>query len=115
MNTTYMKRGDTFPSLETTLKDENGPVRLVGAVVTCRISKAGTGNIGIERQATIVYPQTGSGLGKCFHEFLPEDTCNVGTYIVEWHVLFANGLEATFPRSSNPSDFNILIIQEIIG
>jgi hypothetical protein len=112
-NIFYLKSGDTFPNIETILSDSNGPVNLTGSVVLFRMSVANTGNLLIEQPATIVIPQAGADVGKCYYEFVDGDTDILGTYRVEWHVTFGNGKVATFPRGSGTT-FNQVIIQEVV-
>ena len=112
-NDFFLKQGDTFPNLETILSDENGPVLLTGSVVTFRMGQKGV--LFLEKLATIVTPQTGADIGKCYIEFETGETDIVGTYNVEWRVEFAGGKVATFPRSNSSSDFNKLVIKKDVG
>lgn len=112
-NIFYLKQGDNFPNIETILSDSNGPVNLAGSSVLFRMSVANTGNLLIEQPATIVTPQSGVDIGKCYYEFQVGDTDILGTYRVEWAVTFGNGKVATFPRGSG-TNFNQVVILEIV-
>ena len=112
-NTFYLKRGDTFPNIETVLSDANGPINLTGCSVLFRMSVANTGNLLIEESATIVTPQSGEDVGRCYYELQIGDTDILGTYRVEWLVTFANAKKATFPRGEGTL-FNQVIIQEVV-
>lgn len=111
-NIFYLKKGDTYPNIETVLSDENGPVNLTGASVLFRMSQPSSGNLMVEKAATVV-TQAGDDIGRCYAEFAPEDTAELGTYRVEWKVTFSNGKVATFPRGEGVL-FNQVIIQEIV-
>lgn len=110
-NKFYLKKGDTYPNIETVLSDGNGPVNLTDATVLFRMSEAGSGNLMIEKEATLVEPQTGDNVGRCYAEFEDGETDIPGTYRVEWRVTFYNDKVATFPRSESVTDFNYVIIQ----
>jgi hypothetical protein len=112
-NTFYLKKGDTYPNIETVLSDTNGPVNLSGCSVLFRMSVANTGNLMVEKDATIVTPQTGIDIGRCYAEFTTGDTDEVGSYRVEWRVTFPNGKIATFPRGQS-DNFNKVIVEEIV-
>lgn len=112
-NTFYLKKGDTYPNIETILSDGGGPVNLSGCTVLFRMSVANTGNLMVEKNATVVTPQTGVDIGRCYAEFAPEDTEELGEYRVEWRVTFPNGKKATFPRGEG-TIFNKVIIQNIV-
>jgi hypothetical protein len=112
-STFYLKKGDTYPNIETILADGNGPVNLTGCTVLFRMSVANTGNLMIEKAATIVTPQSGGDVGKCYAEFEAGDTDELGEYRVEWVVTFPNTKSATFPRGEGDI-FNKVIIQQIV-
>ncbi len=112
-NIFFLKRQDTFPNIETILSDENGPVNLAGSTVLFRMSVANSGNLMVEKNATVVTPQSGVDIGRCFAEFVDGDTDELGTYRVEWRVTFPNGKRATFPRGAG-TVFNEIKIQEIV-
>jgi hypothetical protein len=112
-NTFYLKQGDTYPNIETILSDSNGPVNLAGATVLFRMSVANSGNLMVEKAATVVTPQSGVDIGKCYAEFVDADTAELGEYRVEWRVTFPNGKKATFPRGQ-ADNFNKVIIQQIV-
>lgn len=112
-NIFYLKKGDTYPNIETILSDENGAVNLTGCTVLFRMSVANTGNLMVEKLATVVTPQSGSDIGKVYAEFEPEDTAALGEYRVEWRVTFPNDKVATFPRGEG-TIFNKIIIQEVV-
>lgn len=111
--TFYLKLGDTHPNIETILSDGNGPVNLSGCTVLFRMSVANTGNLMVQKAATVVTPQTGTDIGRCYAEFDAADTGELGEYRVEWRVTFPNGKVATFPRGEG-TKFNKIIIQEIV-
>jgi hypothetical protein len=113
-NIFYLKQGDTYPNIETILADANGPVDLTDADVLFRMSVANTGNLMVEKPATVVVPQTGVDMGKVYAEFDPADTAELGEYRVEWRVTFANGKIATFPRGVGSTEFNKIIISQIV-
>lgn len=112
-NNFYLKKGDTYPNIETILSDGNGPVSLTGSTVLFRMSVANTGNLMVEKPATIVTPQTGGDIGKVWAEFEEGDTDIPGTYRVEWRVTFPSGKVATFPRGET-AIFNQVIITEAV-
>jgi hypothetical protein len=108
-NTFYLKKGDTYPNIETILSDSSGPVDLTGSTVDFIMSVANTGNLMIDKPANIVLPQTGGDIGKVYAEFETGDTDALGTYRVEWRVTFSNGKIATFPRGQT-DNFNEVIV-----
>ncbi len=115
-NFMFLKKGDTYPNISTTLSDENGPVNLTGCTVLFRMSEPDTGNLMLETAATVLGQGTPENLGKCYAEWDTGDTDIIGEYRVEWVVTFPNGKKATFPRgdSANPSTagvFNKVYIQ----
>lgn len=110
-NIFYLKKGDNYPNIETILSDAAGPVNLTGSSVMFRMSVANTGNLMIEEPATIVSPQIGVDIGRCYYEFQVGDSDVLGTYRVEWVVTFGTGKVATFPRGSGTT-FNQVIVQE---
>lgn len=113
-NTFYLKQGDTYPNIETTLTDSTGkPLDLTGATILFRMSVANAGNLMVEKAATVITPQTGGNIGKCYAEFAPEDTAELGEYRVEWQVTFPSGKVATFPRGQE-DNFNKVVIQTIV-
>ena len=95
-NKFYLKKGDTYPNIETVLSDSVGPINLEDADVVFRMSEAGSGNLMLEKVATVVMPQTGDDIGRCYAEFEDGDTDIIGTYRVEWRVTFPNDKIATF-------------------
>lgn len=113
-NTFYLKKGDTYPDIMTILSDNDGPVDLTDCTITFRMSEPDTGNLMIEELATIVEPQTGGDIGKCYYSFTTGDTDIIGEYMVEWKVEFANGKIATFPRGTVDDIFNKVIIQAVV-
>lgn len=110
-NKFYLKKGDTFPNIETVLSDVNGAIDLTDCTITFRMSESGSGNMMIEKEAHVVDPQAGPNLGKCYAEFTSGETEIVGTYRVEWRVVFPGGKVATFPRGENTNEFNYVVIQ----
>lgn len=115
----YLKQGDTYPNIYTTLSDESGVINLTGCSVLFRMSEPDSGNLMVEKPATILSQGTPENLGKCYAEFATGDTDIAGKYRVEWRVTFPNGKIATFPRGIVPlveSDeiYNYVIIQEIV-
>lgn len=111
----YLKKGDTYPNIETILSDRNGPINLEDCEVTFRMSESGSGNLMIEKPATVVMPQEEGNVGRCYAEFEAGETDIVGTYRVEWRVVFPNTKVATFPRSEAATDFNYVIIQQTVN
>lgn len=112
-NEFFLKLGDTYPNIETILSDTNGPVNLTGAIVLFRMSEPDTGNLMIERTATIVTPQSGADIGRVYIEFVDGDSDIEGTYRVEWRVTFGNGKIATFPRGQS-ANFNLIHVEEVV-
>lgn len=110
-NKFYLKKGDTYPNIETVLSDSNGPVDLTDCTVVFRMSEAGSGNLLVEKPAVVKDQSVEANLGKCYAEFEAGDTDIVGTYRVEWKVTFYGNKVATFPRSEAGTDFNYVIIQ----
>lgn len=113
-NIFYLKKGDTYPNLVVTLSDENGAVNLTDCVITFRMSQPSSGNLMLEKSATILNQEVPANVGKCYVVFEDGDTDVVATYRVEWRVLFSNGKIATFPRGEGATIFNQIIIQEIV-
>ena len=111
----YLKKGDTYPNIETRLSTKEGPVNLADCSITLRMSESGSGNLMIEKPATVVMPQEGDNIGKCYAEFEAGETDIVGTYRVEWRVVFPNDKVATFPRSESGTDFNYVVIQQNVN
>lgn len=113
-NEFYLKKGDTSPNLETTLSNEAGPVNLTDSTIVFHMSLSGTTTPVISKNATIVMPQTGNNVGRCYITWADGDTDITGTYKAEWKVTFGDGKIATFPRSKSPADFNKVIIQKVV-
>lgn len=116
-NTFYLKVGDTYPNIETILKNGDGnPIDLTGATVRFRMSVAGGGNLMLEEDATLVTPQTGTDIGRVYYTWDTDDVAIAGTYQAEWIVTFSSGKIATFPRGvTNGTDFNLVVIEPVVN
>lgn len=113
-NITYLKKGDTYPPLYTTLSDELGPVNLTGATILFRMSQPQTGNLMIERAATAMNQSISDNIGRVYFTWVSGDTDVIGLYRVEWRVTFASGKVATFPRGGTVENFNYVDIKESV-
>jgi len=112
-NIFYLKKNDTYPNVEATLSDVDGPIDLTDCTVKFRMSLPALDDKFVEKDATVVMPQTGADVGKVYAEFVDGDTDTIGTYSVEWKVTFPNAKVATFPRGTGTS-FNQIVIQEVV-
>jgi hypothetical protein len=95
-NTFYIKRNDTSPAFQRTLKDAAGTViDLTGASVVLHVTTMDDESI-INAAAIIVTPLA----GLVQYNWLPIDTSIAGTYKVEWEVTYADTTVETFPNDS---------------
>lgn len=103
-------KGDTFPSIFTTLSDDNGPVPLDGASVVFKMSQSGANNPIITGDAVVLDQSIISNIGRVRYDWGPSDTTRLGTFNVKWKVTFSNGQIASFPKGKN--NFNKVIIED---
>lgn len=89
------KRGDRLPSLQTTLKDENGAaVNLTGTTVRFKMRAYGqSGTPKVDQPATTV--DAVGGIVRYDWALVDVDTS--GWFEAEWEVTYADGRKATFP------------------
>ena len=93
-----IKKGDTSPSIQSTLKDAAGAVvDIAGATVSIHMKAAGSSTLKVDQPMTIV--SAAGGVVK--YDWTTPDTDTVGTYYVEFEVTKADNSIETFPNSAN--------------
>jgi hypothetical protein len=96
-----IKRGDTLPSVEATLSDQDGAVSLTGATVEMSLYRRptdpkGTGVLVFTKAAVVVNASTGA----VRYDWSAGDTDIAGNYYVEFIMtVVATGKKMTFPSS----------------
>lgn len=95
MSSFTIKRGDTSPAIESTLRDGSGsPVDLDGSSVLFRMRDE-NGDLVVDEVAYIDLDET----GVVVYEWQSEDTADSGVYRAEWQVTYDDGAVETFPNS----------------
>lgn len=90
-----IKRGDTLPFIEATLRSENGtPVNLAGATVLFKMKKPGSNAVLINRACTI----TDAANGVVRFAWQAGETDTIGNYSAEFEATFFGGSVETFPN-----------------
>ena len=90
----YIKRNDTSPAIQTSLKDENkDPIDLTDCDVKFLMGRPGE-SPKVNASATIV--DAPNGLVK--YNWQPQDTDTEGTFYAEFEVTYPNSSKETFPN-----------------
>ena len=101
MATFYMKRNDTRPKLDVSLKDSDDEyldLTVSGVSVNFTMKESDGSTIIVDSQAcTIVNGLTGS----VRYSWAAADTATAGAYLAEFEVVYANGDKLTVP-TTNP-------------
>lgn len=93
----YMKRGDTRPELQVTLKDGTGTaVNVTGTTIKFSMKNKLTGQLKIN-EGTVTIVTAASGVVK--YTWVAADTDTVGEYEAEFEVTFGGGAIETFANS----------------
>ena len=93
-----IKKGDTSPSIQSTLKDASGTaVDIAGATVKIHMKALGSSVLKVDQTMTIV--NASGGIVK--YDWTASDTDTVGTYYVEFEVTRADSSIETFPNNGN--------------
>lgn len=92
-----IKEGDTGPDLATVLLgSDRRPVDLTNALsVTLTMALAGHPRTKVIDAATAIFAADATGAVR--YVWQPGDTDTVGTYNIEWHVVWGDDFEMTFP------------------
>jgi hypothetical protein len=91
-----IKEGDTRPSLEAQLLDENNdPRNLQGASVRFHMEDVDTGSVVVDASARILNTQD----GRVVYEWQSGDTDEPGRYEAEFEVTYGGGEVETFPNN----------------
>lgn len=93
-----LKRHDTWPPLQATLSDQNGPIDLTNASTVHVIMKGTTALI--DGACTIDANQTSTGMGQVTYTWAIGDTAITDTYQVEFEIVWAAGGIETIPNDS---------------
>ena len=93
-----IKKGDTSPSIQSTLKDSAGvAVDLSGATVKIHMKAIGASTLKVDEAMTVV--NATSGIVR--YDWSSSDTDTSGTYYVEFEVTKADNSVETFPNNGN--------------
>ena len=93
-----IKKGDTSPSIQSTLKDSAGvAVNITGSTVKIHMKAVGSSSLKVDQTMTIV--DASGGVVK--YDWSSSDTDTVGTYYVEFEVTKADNSVETFPNNGN--------------
>jgi DUF4097 and DUF4098 domain-containing protein YvlB len=93
-----LKQGDTWPPLQATLSDENGPLNLTGATVSLDLKATNGGAVlALAGSTTILAPATN---GAVSYQWAVGDTATVGTYSGEFEITWPNGTVTTVPSAT---------------
>lgn len=103
-----LKRNDTRPIIDYTLRDQSGaPVDLTGCSVFFIMAKYRNREVLVNKEASIV----DSSQGQVSYMFASEDTEQIGIMVAEFKVLFPDGSTETFPSSG----YILINIEEDLG
>lgn len=92
----YIKKGDTSPAIEATLRDGGGaPANIAGAIVVFSMKNERTGALKVNRQAASIVSAPG---GVVRYEWAEGDTDTSGRYLGEFEVTYDGGSIETFPN-----------------
>lgn len=91
-----IKQHDTWPPVEATLSDANGPVNLTGAAVKLILKSAGAGATVVSGSCTIVSAVAGT----VRYDWISADTASVNTLSGEFEVTWSTGKITTFPNDA---------------
>ena len=102
--TFYIKRGDTSPAIEATLKDAaDAVVDMTGATVRFHLRRPGAKAAKVDAGANLVDPAN----GKVSFPWQAGHTNEAGEFEAEWEVTFPGGAIETFPNSRD----NLLLVR----
>jgi len=102
-----IKKGDTSPSIQSTLKDASGTaVDIAGATVKIHMKAVGSSVLKVDQTMTIV--NASGGIVK--YDWTAPDTDTVGTYYVEFEVTYFDNTIETFPNNQN---LTISVVREL--
>lgn len=106
----FIKKGDTLPSIQATLKDANDTaVSVVGATIRFIMTNKSTGVNAVDGAVAVTV--NGAG-GVVRYDWQDGDTDVAGGYRAEWEVEFAPNQVETFPNSAY---INIKITDDLGG
>lgn len=89
-----LKQHDTWPPLNATLSDANGPIDLTGATSVTLIMKPTGGGSTITGTCTIVSAVAGT----IRYTWITGNTAVAGTYNLEFEILWSDGKIGTVPN-----------------
>ena len=93
-----IKKGDTSPSIQSTLKDSAGvAVNITGATVKIHMKEIGSSTLKVDQ--TMIIVDASGGIVK--YDWSSSDTDTIGTYYVEFEVTKADNSVETFPNNGN--------------
>lgn len=110
--TFYIKQGDTSPSIEYQLQDDNGdPVDITGYQdVEFHFRKEDVDSIKVNDDTSGNVSVTDAANGKVKYEWQTGDTDQSGRHVAEWQVTYDDGSIETFP---NRRDIDVRVEEEI--
>lgn len=103
-----LKQGDTSPSFEAQLTDENGdPINLgTASSVDFHMKHVYSDGLTVDASATI----QDSANGVVLYPWADGDTDTTGLHIAEWEVVYSDGTSESFP---NDDDILIYINEDV--
>ena len=101
-----LKQNDTWPALNATLSDVNGPINLTTATTVKIIIKPTGGGSAITGTCTIV----SAAAGTVRYSWVSGDTALAGTYQGEFEITWADGKIGTVP---NEGYFSLEILADL--
>lgn len=109
MDTFYIKRNDTAPTLEVQLEDHLGDnVDITGYnSVSFHMWNPDSGTVVVDDDTTGNVSVVDAAQGVVSYEWVSGDTDTAGTYAGEWEVTYSDGGVETFPNNGN-DDIEIL-------
>lgn len=112
-----MKKGDRFPSFETTLSDNAGAIDLTDCTVQFRMSLPGAAGTLLQAAAVVVYPAEQADplkRGKVRYDWQVGDTDATGVHNAEWRVTRLDGRKFTVPRGPGQTFDTVTIQDEVV-
>jgi hypothetical protein len=97
MQTFTIKRNNTFPALEATLSDENGPIDLTGASVHFQMEDPDSRDVVLDRPVAVVDAEA----GQVRYDWRAEDTERAGQFDAEFEITWPDGAVASVPNGEN--------------
>lgn len=101
-----LKQDDTWPAINATLSDANGPINLTTATTVKILLKPTGGGTLIQGTCTIV----NAAAGTVRYQWVTGDTVAAGTYNGEFEITWADGKIGTVP---NEGYFTVEIIADL--